>query len=295
MMEFFGLLINFWDGGGKGEKFIQEVKPLIRKGVPDYDTFFVVIMEKLYKYRVLDIFRSMYSLFANSSKRFMEDETNKVARFFIGPDGEIDERVIGDSNDLALEEEVPTAATSMDLPSANSDEYSPVEDQHMFKPKAFYCYRTQQNLDDAIAEQKPISGILVTNETDGATMDFYVLYKSKKMYCWDKIAFDDSQGISMGGLWYAPLRKVPATQPVPDRFYGIQEKAKMSTVAIPMSYGIGPDMPNSHKYCVITNWWKERQPNGRYIKPGLDPSFYVREDNYDAILETFKDSTGAVI
>lgn len=292
MMEFFGLLINFWDGGGKGEKFVQEVKPLICKGVPDYDTFFLVIMEKLYKYRVLDIFRSMYSLFSNSSKGCMDDDTNELARFFIGPDGEIE--CVGDPDDLELEEEVPTAATSMDLSGAN-DEYSPLEDQHMFKHKAFYCYRTQQQLEDAIAEQKPISGILVTNENDCAVMDFYVLYKSKRFYCWDKIVFDDSQGVSMGGLWYAPLQKVPATQPVPDMFYGIQEKAKMSTVAIPMSYGIGPGMPNSHKFCVITNWWKERQPNGRYLKPGLDPSFYVREDNYDAILETFKDSTGNII
>ncbi len=33
MVTVYGLLVNFWDGGGKGEKFVQQVKPYITRGV----------------------------------------------------------------------------------------------------------------------------------------------------------------------------------------------------------------------------------------------------------------------
>lgn len=44
-----GPLTNFWDGGGKGERYIQEIKPHIPRGVRDGKLFFVRLMEKVYK------------------------------------------------------------------------------------------------------------------------------------------------------------------------------------------------------------------------------------------------------
>ena len=29
-----------------------------------------------------------------------------------------------------------------------------------------------------------------------------------------------------------------------------------------------------HKYCVITNWWKERLSNGQYKLPSVDATLY---------------------
>ena len=58
----------------------------------------------------------------------------------------------------------------------------------------------------------------------------------------------------------------------------IQEEAKMSTLAIPMWYAIGHDSPNSLKFCVITNWWKERNHEGRYTVPCLASSYYRCSD-----------------
>lgn len=293
MMEVFGLLINYWDGGGKGEKFVQEVKPLITRGVHDYESFFPLIMEKLYKFRLLDIFRAMYSLFGSNPLSLLELSEGERPRFSIGTDGEIrSHEDLAELIDSDAKEEVTSGLPTV-LPEAQ--DYSPMEDVHMAKHKTFYCYRSEEQLDTAIEEKKPISGILVLNEANPAQLDFHVLHIRKRKYYWKKIGFDDAEGVLVGGLWYAPINMTEATQPIPEDFNAIQNLAKMSTVAIPMSFGIGQDKPDSNKYCVITNWWKERQSNGRYTKPGLDPNYYLRRDNYEEILERLSDATGRVI
>ena len=45
-MEQLGPLINYWDGGGKGERYIQEIKPHIPRGVRDGGKFFVRYVRK---------------------------------------------------------------------------------------------------------------------------------------------------------------------------------------------------------------------------------------------------------
>ena len=45
-MEQLGPLINYWDGGGKGERYIQEIKPHIPRGVRDGGKFFVRYVPK---------------------------------------------------------------------------------------------------------------------------------------------------------------------------------------------------------------------------------------------------------
>jgi hypothetical protein len=180
-------------------------------------------------------------------------------------------------------------------PNPDND-FSPMENLHMEKHKTFFCYRSQQQLVRAICDKKPVSGILVENESAGQIeLDFYLLYKEKQSFCWIKVVFDDSNGIYKGGLWYAPMETVAVLRKPPTHFESIQKLAKMSTVAIPMSYGIGKQDPASEKFCVITNWWKERQSNGRYTMPILDPAWYFRRDNYESLLERFHDTIGNVI
>ena len=69
----------------------------------------------------------------------------------------------------------------------------------------------------------------------------------------------------------------------------IYELAKMATVAIPHSYAVGKkDGPSSSKYCVVTNWWKERDREGKYKLPTLDKSLYRSEDNNSLVRERMR-------
>ena len=75
-------------------------------------------------------------------------------------------------------------------------------------------------------------------------------------------------------MWFAGIKvdkeHVQVTKSLPD----IQQEAKMSAIAIPLWYVIGGGHENSNKFCVLTNWWKERSHNGSYVLPTLDPSMY---------------------
>lgn len=50
--------------------------------------------------------------------------------------------------------------------------------------------------------------------------------------------------------------------------------AKMSAVAIPLKFVLQAEHADRLKYCVITNWWKERDKHGDYLFPKLDFSLY---------------------
>jgi hypothetical protein len=50
----------------------------------------------------------------------------------------------------------------------------------------------------------------------------------------------------------------------------IQNIAKMSAMAIPLRFALGKNHPDANKYCVITNWWRERNRQGIYGYPTLD-------------------------
>ena len=56
-MLLLGPLVNWWDGGGKGERFIQLIKPFLKRGVrEDVQNFFGTLIEKLYQMRQLELF-----------------------------------------------------------------------------------------------------------------------------------------------------------------------------------------------------------------------------------------------
>jgi hypothetical protein len=63
MMLLLGPLILWWDGGGKGERFIQMVKPHIKQGVRvDSLKFFVTLLEKIFKVRQLELLEARHCL-----------------------------------------------------------------------------------------------------------------------------------------------------------------------------------------------------------------------------------------
>lgn len=49
LMVSLGPLVDFWDGGGCGERHIQEIKPQMPRGVRDGGLFFVRLLEKVFK------------------------------------------------------------------------------------------------------------------------------------------------------------------------------------------------------------------------------------------------------
>jgi hypothetical protein len=155
--------------------------------------------------------------------------------------------------------------------------YSKLEDQGMFKHSTIYIYRNEGMLNASIASRKPISGVLqVEEDADGKkAFEFYVAFrKPVKMFARRKVVFNDSEGSHFHGMWYAGIdvedEHVQDTHSLAD----IQSAAKMAAMAIPLWYIIGEGKEDSNKYCVITNWWKERTNTGSYALPTLDPSMY---------------------
>ncbi len=55
-IEQYGPLVNLWDGGGKGEKFIPEIKIHVPKGIrPQEKNYFVNLQRRVYKARTIKI------------------------------------------------------------------------------------------------------------------------------------------------------------------------------------------------------------------------------------------------
>jgi hypothetical protein len=73
----------------------------------------------------------------------------------------------------------------------------------------------------------------------------------------------------------------------------LQTIAKLSAVAIPVWYVIGKNHKNSHKYCVITNWWKYRMADSSYQLPRLDPNMYTSVQQKHNIDKLFKKASKA--
>ena len=100
----------------------------------------------------------------------------------------------------------------------------------------------------------------------------YALFKKPgKSFGWQKISFNDEEGVQVCGLWYAPMEMSPShdVQP-PQSLDRIKRLARMSGLAIPLRFMLGNDGPNANKYCVLTNWWRERNAKELYLLPTLD-------------------------
>ena len=60
VLETLGPLVLWWDGGGKGERFIQTVKPHIKRGIrEDLTSVFVNLLDKVFRTLQLDCTEEM--------------------------------------------------------------------------------------------------------------------------------------------------------------------------------------------------------------------------------------------
>jgi hypothetical protein len=160
--------------------------------------------------------------------------------------------------------------------------FSTTEEHGMTKTKTIYIFRNENHLNESVANRKPLAGVVeVTTLPSGETaFEFQMIFrKPVKLFARRKVLFNDEAGINFHGLWWAEI-EVEATESIQStaKFSDIQLSAKLSAVAIPLCYIIGREKADSNKYCVITNWWKERVSNGSYSLPTLDASLYTAND-----------------
>jgi len=352
MIEKFGPLINLWDGGGKGERFIQLVKPHIPRGVSDMNSFFERLMERIYKVRFLNHNDDLRADVNETSKEnaevedqpeytidetgvlitsydLLEDDDNRTAASRSEKVTDADD--LSESNDEPSAEEPPMDEASLDNSAPDGDaptvdaalvvpdddesageekvsaEFSFPTNQRMAKTRTIYLYRNKNLVEQAILGCEPVSGIIV-KERESSLVLYCVYRDAHKSFGWVKMGFDDNDGYNYGGLYYAPLVPDFNVESVPSQSVAaIKDSALMSAVAIPMRYALGrgdatmpvtkvdgtlqEHMNNAQKYCVLTNWWKERMENGKYELPGLNFSMYksVEEDedveNEDGVYE----------
>ena len=169
------------------------------------------------------------------------------------------------------------SSNSEQLPDEEEEKWStPMEDEQMKKARTYYIYKRHSDLREAIDNQKPLSGILL-RASDGSPQ-FYVVYKVPgKHFGWYKVSFNDTEGIKLGGLWYAPLEAEEANAP-PSSVAEITKLARSSTIAIPLRYACGSGYAHASKYCVLTNWWRERNHMGQYVLPTLSFDLYEESE-----------------
>ena len=284
MMRLIGPLVLWWDGGGKGERFIQVIKPHIKRGVRgDALTFFVNLLEKLFRGRIMEILERRCGLGSNNNTdNDDEDDVGDV------PVIDVLNEIAGASSVVSEDE-----STLSDEDSGNEDSDEEDDDQSvlndeaylstneahgMTKGKTIFVYRNEKQLNDAILSKKPIAGTIELNGygTDGAPkFEFKAVYrKPVKQFARRPITFDDNGGVVFHGLWCAKIQIGEEQTPSTSSFGDIQTAAQLSAVAIPLSYVVGNNSPDADKYCVITNWWKHRMPDGSYGLLQLQQTLY---------------------
>jgi hypothetical protein len=293
MMDAIGPLVLFWDGGGKGEKFIQSVKPHIKRGVRgDAPGFFVRLLEKLYKIRAMEELEKRYNA--------------KVAE--VADASESDE--IGDTmemlnelvDNLLIEEEEEQSHTNATLHSESDSELEEEEEEEsnnssngkfiinqmeetgMAKTRTIYVYRTEAQVEEAMATGTPIAGTIeIAEDPSGEkAFEFKMIFRMPgKTFGKRRVTFDDANGVNFHGMWCAEALLLPNDSDVTKEFSDIQSSAKMSAVAIPLSHTFGHGHQHSKKYYVFTNWWKERTANGEYELPSLSLSSNLYSSPYN--------------
>ena len=272
IMELIGPLVEWWDGGFKGEKFIQLIKPLIKRGVrEDVLSFFQNIMDKLYQGNQLELMGKLYSL--GEAMCSTDDDFVTMHEVFeqltlLSSEGDGDGSTAEDDADNDEEE------GHWSHPDAC---FSNTEILGMTKERTIYIYRNERILDEAILATKPLAGIVEVNKDDTGKTAFefkLVFRKPVKEFACRQVKFDDQNGIFYHGMWCTGVNVQNKIAQSTNSFADIQAAAKLAAVAIPLWYVIGKNKPDSNKYCVITNWWKYRMSDGWYRLPTLDASMY---------------------
>jgi hypothetical protein len=150
------------------------------------------------------------------------------------------------------------------------------EARQMNRTRTFYLYKNKTLLDQSLSTIDVIAGILVVDSAMNKALQFFAVFrKPRRKFGWKKINCVDNGGLSFHGHWCTGIQYSDEEDDgCPASFGGLLGVAKMAAVAIPLRYIVGPGKNQSNKYCIITNWWKERNKDGRYEHPGLDDSFY---------------------
>ena len=280
MMVELGPLVLWWDGGGKGERFIQEIKPHILRGIrADITGFFVNLHSKIYKVRQLKYMEERLGLQSDPVDHG-EDEVGLVSLT----------EAVAELEDEESDLESDCSESEDDSVGEKDVQFSKVEDEGMHKKSTIYIYRNLALLEEAIEKVKPIAGFLQVEQRpsktgggDGKkTFVFYTVHRHPvKQFARRELEFLDQKGIQHHGMWYADVKAHVENVQITDSFVDIQEAAKMSAVAIPLRYIIKEERDDlKDKYCVITNYWKVRNPNGCYSLPRLDPSLYKNKKRH---------------
>jgi len=273
MMTVIGPLVLWWDGGGKGEKFIQMVKPHIKKGIrEDILHFFVKLMDKLFRVKQVELFDRRFGLSVDqysdgNSAALVLEVLFEVANVLL-PNSDDDNR--DDESTASGDEKEPMPPDAADRDA----HFSTSETLGMTKKRTIYAYRNEEQLNKAIAAKKPIAGI-IQMPTD-TSFEFLIVYrKTGKHFARRRVLFADDDGVSINGLWCAKIQiEEEESCPSTGSFSDIQSDAVLSAVIIPLWYVLDKDHQDAYKYCVVTNFWKVRQKDGWYRLPTLDPAHY---------------------
>ena len=266
MMRLLGPLVLWWDGGGKGEKYIQSVKPHIKHGVRgDASNFFKLLLEKLCRVVELKRLEFRYGSLGDTDQ---PDES--VADV-------LNELVTSTLNALEIEENVAQEDHNNEEGVRRKVTFNELEEHGMTKDRTIYVYKKEERARNSIHDNsalcKPLAGIVV--EKGENEFQFQIVYrKAGKMFGCRPLLFDDKNGEDICGMWSASVSFDDETEHTYREFSDIQAVAKMAAVAIPLKYVMGIGRSCSNKYHVITNWWKERNKDNQYQFPSLDPRLY---------------------
>lgn len=265
----YGPMVNWWDGGGKGEKSIQPVKQLLSRGIPPWLTFFTNLLKRVMKARQIEMLEEMYGL-KEGATAVATAEASAAATPTITTSTEDSTETVTDTlHGLSVEDDIVDNA---EVPMLD---YCDMENNMMSKTRTTYTYKTMSRFRDALNMKKPLAGILVDDGNDGLEMYCVVRSYGTTRLGWCRVTFNDSQGASHNGMWYAPISISELDcQNCPSSLLGIKECARMSGIAIPLWYVLGEDHVDALKFGVITNWWKPRHSGNRYLLPTMDASSY---------------------
>jgi hypothetical protein len=271
-MILLGPLTNFWDGGGKGERYIQEIKPHIPRGVREGFLFLVRILQMVYKMDCISLIeKTLFGKGDNDDDSelssvpemdVLEDEDNGVE-----DDGVLEGMEIELPNVI---EELTETNLDTDLDTDEGEYTTPMEADQMLKARTFHIYKNVEAIELSIARNEPICFIAVGKH---GVPDLFVVHRVKqsKLLGWKQIKFVDTDGLSVCGIWYATLTMSDTEVPPPRTIKDVSKLADLSAVAIPLRYGVGENfmVPHQAKCCVITQAWRLRTCHGRFQFPSL--------------------------
>ena len=285
MIRQYGPIFNWWDGGGKGERFIQILKPLIPRGLRQgLVQFFVTVTKKVYNQSMISYLENSLGLQGDAGQAMVEDDEEWIDYY-------LDEE--GNMQKMEEDEEEEDNGEDQEQEEEGEADYSKLEDIQMSKTRTYFIYPNRAQIDKALKSQRPLSGIIVSEKLEGQpkALSLYLVYnKPGKVFGWMRVCFDDQNGEKFCGLWYAPATLQEPLKDPPRVKSEITSLAKMAAVMIPKRYALDgtkvveENAYHEAQYCVVTNWWKERGQSGHYQLPVLDPSFYDDEEDNNNFL-----------